>query len=96
LEQTSTVTVVRRRVVVSGWVQGVFFRDSARRRAEARGVAGLARNRGDGRVELEFEGEPAAVADMVAWAHHGPARAEVTAVEVEELAPTGSRGFVVF
>jgi acylphosphatase len=82
-------------VVVSGWVQGVFFRDSARRRAESRGVAGLARNRGDGRVEMEFEGEVDAVDEMVAWARHGPARAEVTAVEVEDIAPTGRRGFVV-
>lgn len=89
------MSVIRRRVVVSGRVQGVFFRDSAQRRAESRGVAGHACNLADGRVELEFEGEAADVAAMVAWAGLGPARAVVTAVEVEEQLPTGRSGFLV-
>jgi acylphosphatase len=85
--------VVRRRVIVAGRVQGVFFRDSARRRAESLGVSGHARNRSDGRVELEFEGEASAVDELVAWSRRGPSRADVAAVEVEEVAPTGSSGF---
>ena len=82
-------------MLVSGWVQGVFFRDSARRQADARGVAGHARNLNDGRVELEFEGDEAAVEALVDWAHLGPARADVTGVEVTDLPPTGQRGFAV-
>jgi acylphosphatase len=80
-------------VVVDGLVQGVFFRDSARRRAESAGVSGYARNRADGRLEMEFEGEPGAVDAMIAWSRRGPSRADVTSVEVEELPPTGSSGF---
>jgi len=89
------VAVVRKRVLVSGWVQGVFFRDSARRHADARRVAGQARNLRDGRVELEFEGEEADVDALVDWARLGPARAEVTNVEVVDVEPTGQRGFAV-
>ncbi|MGH9120096.1 MAG: acylphosphatase [Acidimicrobiales bacterium] len=89
------MAVVRKRVLVSGWVQGVFFRDSARRQAEARRVAGHARNLHDGRVELEFEGDEAAVDALVDWAHQGPARADVIAVDVVDVEPTGQRGFAV-
>ena len=85
--------VVRRRVVVSGRVQGVFFRVSARDVANSNGVAGRAVNRDDGSVELELEGEPAAVDRVIAWASQGPARALVTSVDVVELTPTGRRGF---
>ena len=86
-------TVVRRRVVVSGLVQGVFFRDSARRRAESLGVSGSAFNRSDGRLVMEFEGDADAVDELVAWSRRGPSRAEVTGVEVDELTPTGGSGF---
>jgi acylphosphatase len=89
------VAVVRKRVLVSGWVQGVFFRDSARRQAGSRRVAGHARNLRDGRVELELEGEAADVEALVTWARHGPSQAEVTDVEVIELEPTGEQGFSV-
>jgi acylphosphatase len=82
-------------VVVDGLVQGVFFRDSARRRAESLGVSGYARNRADGRLEMELEGEPGAVDAMIAWSRRGPSRADVTSVEVEELPPTGRSGFRV-
>ncbi len=57
--------VIRRKVVVSGRVQGVFFRDSCRRMAEALGVSGWARNRGDGTFEAVFEGSPHAVEQLV-------------------------------
>lgn len=85
--------MVRRRVVVSGLVQGVWFRDSCRRAAEARGVAGWVRNRRDGAVEAVFEGPVAAVEEMVAWCHAGPPRASVERVEVIEEPPTGEFGF---
>jgi acylphosphatase len=89
------VAVVRRRLLVSGYVQGVFFRDSARRQARILGVGGHARNLHDGRVELVVEGEQAAVEQMTAWARRGPSHAEVTSVDVEIQEPTGEREFVI-
>ena len=80
---------------VRGRVQGVFFRDSARREAQRRGVAGWAANRLDGSVEIVLEGPRAAVAEMVAWCRRGPRGAHVTDVEVNDLAPAGLRGFEV-
>jgi acylphosphatase len=80
-------SVTRKRVVVSGRVQGVFFRDTVRRRAEAAGVTGWIRNTPDGTVEAVFEGEPEAVEELVEFCRHGPSRAEVASVEVEEEPP---------
>lgn len=85
--------MVRRRVVAHGRVQGVFFRDSVRRRAESLGVAGWARNRGDGTAEAAFEGEPEAVESMVDYCRQGPGRAEVERLEVTEEEPQGESGF---
>lgn len=85
----------RKRVVVSGYVQGVFFRDSCRREAQQRGVAGWVSNAPDGTVVAEFEGEPADVDEMVRWCRHGPPHADVERLEQTELAPTGQRGFEV-
>jgi acylphosphatase len=73
---------VRRRVVVTGRVQGVFFRDSVRRMAAEAGVTGWVRNRPDGAVEAVFEGEPAAVERMVEFARRGPPGASVEDTEV--------------
>ncbi|MFE1774671.1 acylphosphatase [Streptomyces sp. NPDC059008] len=87
--------MIRRRVVVSGAVQGVFFRDTCRRTADAREVAGWVRNRPDGTVEAVFEGEPERVRELVEWAHQGPATALVDAVSVTEEAPEGLRGFEI-
>ena len=67
--------MIRRRVVVRGRVQGVFFRDTLRRQAESRSVAGWAMNRDDGTVEAVFEGEPAAVEALVDFCRRGPSRA---------------------
>ena len=86
---------VRRRVVVHGRVQGVFFRDSCERMARSAGVAGWVRNRSDGAVEAVFEGEPDPVESMVAWSRQGPRRAEVTDVEVIAEDPQGESGFRV-
>ena len=85
--------VVRRRVVASGRVQGVFFRESTRREAERRGVAGWARNRADGTVEAVFEGEPDAVERLVGFVRSGPGHAEVDHVDVAAEEPEGLRGF---
>jgi len=87
--------VIRRRVVVHGRVQGVFFRDSVRRLAEREGVAGRARNVPDGTVEAVFEGEPAAVERLVDFCRLGPPHASVERVEVTEEEPTGERTFRV-
>ena len=87
--------VVRRRVVVWGRVQGVWFRESARRRAEELGVSGWVRNRRDGAVEAELEGPAEAVAVLVSWLGHGPPQARVDAIEVEGRAPVGAQGFDV-
>ena len=89
------MTVVRRRVVVRGRVQGVWFRESARRRAEQLGISGWVRNRADGAVEAELEGEREDVGVAVSWFGLGPPQARVDAVDVDELAPTGERGFRV-
>ena len=86
-------SVVRRRVVVEGRVQGVFFRDSCRREAVAAGLAGWARNLHDGRVEVMIEGPRAAVDRMVAWCRSGPSRARVTEVHVSDEEPEGLHDF---
>jgi acylphosphatase len=85
--------VIRRRVVVHGRVQGVFFRDSVRRLAEREGVAGWARNVPDGTVEAVFEGVPAAVERLVGFCRLGPPHASVERVDVREEEPEGLIGF---
>ena len=85
--------MVRRRVIVHGRVQGVFFRDSVRRRAERAGVRGWVANRPDGTVEAAFEGRDEDVAVLVDYCGRGPERAEVMRVEVFEEEPEGDEGF---
>jgi acylphosphatase len=82
-------------MLISGRVQGVGFRWSCRRTAEALGVAGSCRNLPDGRVEVVFEGDPAAVERAVAWARGGPPSAIVTSVDVVPETPRGERGFAL-
>jgi acylphosphatase len=86
---------IRRRVVVHGSVQGVFFRDSCRREARSRGVAGWVSNRRDGAVEAVFEGEADAVSAMVAWCSRGPRGADVDSVEETTEEPEGLSGFEI-
>jgi acylphosphatase len=89
-------TGVRRvRVVVSGRVQGVFYRAECANRARAFGLAGLVRNLPDGRVEAVFEGDAPAVERMVDWCRAGPPLARVDHVEVTEESPVGDREFRV-
>ena len=79
--------MIRRRVVVHGLVQGVFFRDTVRRRATDLGVAGWVRNNWDGTVEAVFEGAPDAVDALVALCHKGPRGARVDRVDVSDEDP---------
>jgi acylphosphatase len=81
--------------VARGRVQGVFFRDTVRRRAEAAGVSGWITNREDGAVEAVFEGEPGAVEELVELCRNGPGRAEVTGLDVAEEAPEGVAAFEI-
>ena len=87
--------MIRRRVVVHGFVQGVFFRDTLRRQAATRGVSGRARNNRDGTVEAVFEGEREAVERMVELARQGPSGARVDRIEVFEEEPEGLSAFEV-
>jgi acylphosphatase len=85
--------MVRERVVVHGRVQGVGFRYALARAADTRGVAGWARNRADGTVEVVFEAEPEAVESLVRFCEEGPRGAEVDRVEVFEEEPEGLTRF---
>lgn len=82
-------------MVVHGNVQGVFFRDSVRERAEAEGVAGWVSNRSDGAVEAVLEGAPGAVDQLISFCRSGPSRAEVEDVQVSEEEPENLSGFDV-
>jgi acylphosphatase len=85
--------VARSRVVVHGQVQGVFFRDSCRREANARGVAGWITNRPDGAVEAVFEGDPDDVAALVEFCRRGPRGADVASVDETSEDPEGLTDF---
>jgi acylphosphatase len=87
--------MVRKHVLVSGRVQGVFFRDSLRRLAAQHDVAGWVRNTWDGTVEAVFEGEPDAVDRLVEFCRAGPSGARVEHVEVITEPPEGVGGFRV-
>jgi acylphosphatase len=85
--------VIRRRAIVHGRVQGVFFRDTTRRMARSRGLGGWVRNAPEGTVEAVFEGEMDAVESMVRWCHDGPRGAVVERVEVADEEPEGLTEF---
>ena len=85
----------RRRVVVRGNVQGVFFRDSCRREASSRGVSGWVTNRPDGAVEAVFEGDADAVQALVDWCAQGPRGAHVASVDETTEEPEGLSGFEI-
>jgi acylphosphatase len=80
----------RAHAIVSGRVQGVSYRASTASEARRIGVVGWVRNLPDGSVELEVEGTPEKVAELLAWCEHGPPSAKVTAVAVEDRAVKGS------
>ena len=83
---------IRAHLVVRGRVQGVWFRGSMQDEAGRLGVAGWVRNRPDGTVEAEIEGERDAVDALIAWAGHGPPGARVSGVSVEWVQTRGDRG----
>lgn len=87
--------VVRRRARVSGRVQGVFFRDGARREATARGLTGSARNLPDGTVEVVVEGPLPAVDELLGWLRRGTPQSQVDDVDVVDEQPEGLSGFRV-
>jgi acylphosphatase len=86
---------VRRHVLVSGRVQGVWFRESCRRTAARRDVRGFVRNLEDGRVEAVFEGPPELVEELVEWCRHGSSSAVVEGIEITEEPVEGLVDFVV-
>jgi acylphosphatase len=86
---------IRRHVIVHGRVQGVFFRDSTRQRAEANGVAGWISNRPDGAVEAVLEGPADGVEKVLAFVSTGPPHAHVDQVDVREEPPEGLTGFSI-
>jgi acylphosphatase len=85
----------RARVYVSGRVQGVYYRANTRDAARARNVDGWVRNLDDGRVEAVFEGDEAAVAEMVEWCHTGSPAATVHDVDVSDEEPRNESGFSI-
>jgi acylphosphatase len=93
---TSDEPVVRRKVIVSGRVQGVWFRETCRTEAVARAVSGYVRNLEDGTVEAVFEGSRGAVEEMVAWCRLGPTNARVVSVVSSEQHPIEERAFHVY
>jgi acylphosphatase len=86
---------MRKRVVVHGSVQGVFFRDTMRRLAEQHSVTGWVRNNRDGTLEAVFEGDETSLERLLAFAREGPRGAQVERVEVFDEEPEGLRGFAI-
>lgn len=86
---------MRTRVIVHGFVQGVFFRDTTRRLASSHGVAGWVRNNPDGTVEAVFEGPRDAVERLVAFAREGPRGASVKRIEAFDEPEEGLAGFEI-
>jgi len=85
----------RSRIIVTGRVQGVFFRASTVQRATALGVSGWVRNLPDGRVEIVAEGASDAVDTLISWARRGPEAARVLSTSVHDEPPRGESGFGV-
>ena len=85
----------RKRVVIHGHVQGVFFRDTMRKRAEARGVAGWVTNRGDGTVEAALEGRRADIEALLGFCKQGTSGADVERVDARDEEPEGLTDFKI-
>jgi acylphosphatase len=76
-------------------VQGVNFRWQCRETAERLGLSGWVRNRADGTVEVVAEGRESALAELVAWCHHGPPHADVSGVDERTESARGETGFAI-
>ncbi len=85
----------RAHVYISGNVQGVFFRDSTRQKAEELGLVGWVKNMPDGRVEAVFEGPSSAVQEMLDWCKEGPSQATVEDIDAEHEEPEELTSFEV-
>jgi acylphosphatase len=88
-------SVIRRRLIAHGRVQGVFFRDSTRERARSTGVAGWAANRSDGAAEVVLEGPRDAVEKLTRFVEQGPGSATVESLDCREEEPEGLSGFEI-
>jgi len=75
-------------VIISGRVQGIFFRANTQQKAEQLGIKGWVRNTSDGKVEAVFVGDKQKVDEIIKWCHQGPSMAEVENVEIEEKEST--------
>ena len=76
------------KVIISGRVQGVWFRANTKQKAEELGIFGWVRNTDDGCVEAVFEGDERLIDEMINWCHKGPALAKVEKVEIKKRRPT--------
>ncbi len=81
------------KIIVSGTVQGVSFRSSARREAEKLGLQGFARNESDGTVYIEVEGPADKLDKFLLWCHEGPQQANVQSIRSSLHAPVDHSGF---
>ncbi|MBI1802748.1 MAG: acylphosphatase [Chloroflexi bacterium] len=84
-----TAPSVRIEAVISGHVQGVYFRQNTQRQAARLGLTGYALNRDDGTVEVAAEGGRAALESLLVWLHHGPRGARVDSVSARWLEARG-------
>jgi acylphosphatase len=82
-------------LIITGRVQGVFYRREAQREALRLGLVGFVRNEGDGSVYAEAEGSSTAVGSFIRWCRRGPANARVEDVRTEEMEARGGQGFEV-
>lgn len=82
-------------ITVSGRVQGVFFRASAKQEADRLGLSGRVCNEPDGSVSIDVQGDEKALSHFMAWCHHGPSGARVAKVRAEEMNPKTFQGFIV-
>ena len=80
--------IVNVHVLISGRVQGVWFRASTKQIAKQLGLTGWVRNTPDGCVEAVFEGEEHLINKMIEWCHHGPSLSKVKNVDVKNQDPT--------
>ncbi|TFC46378.1 hypothetical protein E3T26_04330 [Cryobacterium sp. TMT1-21] len=85
--------MVRKQALVRGMVQAVGFRYYTQSEARRLGLSGFVRNRMDGSVEVDAEGDAASVSELLAWLAHGPPSAVVESMQVTDLAPRGENGF---
>ena len=83
------------RLKIYGTVQGVFFRQSTREKANELNISGWVRNCEDGSVEVEAEGEETGMKVFIEWCHRGPARAIVSKVEIKTIGQQNYSGFEI-